>query len=161
MTSSSSFTLEEEAQRKCIEDFFYDEQPDLLWIPLPVHTFEQRSPCKVIIISQMILGGSNPGYYCKLHLEIYSIHLDTVEHHHYKYNKQPEKRKSKILKILLNGGSSSKRWPLRQSVLDRVAGYKSQHSGVSITQCFYVIVIEQICLLSIWLRQTKYKRRCM
>jgi hypothetical protein len=51
---------------------------------------------------------------------------------------------------------------LRQSVLDRVAGYKSQHSGgVSITQRFYVVVIEQICLLFIWLCQTKYKRRCM
>jgi hypothetical protein len=50
---------------------------------------------------------------------------------------------------------------LRQSVLDRVAGYKSQHGGVSITQRLYVVVIEQICLLSIWLCQTKYKRRCM
>jgi hypothetical protein len=160
--TTSSVTLEEEAQRKRIKEFFYDDEPDLTWIPLPVFTFEQTSPCKVII-SQMILGGSNPGYYyCKLHPEIYySIHLDTIEHHHYKYNKEPEKHKFKILEIL-NGGTSSKRWPLRQSVLDRVAGYKSQHSGVSITQRFYVVVvIEQICRLFIWLRQTKYKRRWM
>jgi hypothetical protein len=57
---------------------------------------------------------------------------------------------------------------LRQSVLDRVAGYKSQQhggGGVSIiSQRFYVVVvvvIEQICLFFIWLCQTKYKRRCM
>jgi hypothetical protein len=153
-----SVTLEKKGQRKRIEDFFYDDEPDLPRIPLPVHTFEQ-SPCKVIIC-QMILGGGNPGYYyCKQHPEIYYfIHLDTVEHHHYKYNKEPKKLKSKILEIS-NAGPSSKRWPLRQSVLDRVAGYKSQHSGVSIIQRFYVVVIEQICLLFIWLRQTKYKRR--
>jgi hypothetical protein len=160
--TSSSITLEEEQQRKCIEGFFYDDEPNLAWIPLPVDTFEQRSSCKVIIISQMILGGSNSGYYyCKLHPEIYYyyIHLDTIEHHHYKYNKEPEKHKSKILDIL-NGRTSSKRWPLRQSVLDRVAGYISQHGGVSIIQRVYVVVVEQICLLSIWLCQTKYKRRC-
>jgi len=75
---TSSVTLEE--QRKRIEDFFYDDEPDLSWIPLPVHTFEQ-TPCNVII-SQIILSGSNSGYYyCKLHPEIYySIHLNTIEH---------------------------------------------------------------------------------
>jgi hypothetical protein len=158
MTSSSVTLEEQQRKRKRIEDFFYDE-PDLTWIPLPVHTFEQ-SPCKVIIC-QMILGGRNLGYYyCKLHPEIcYSIDPDTIEHYHYKYNKEPERHKFKINEIL-SGGPSPKRWPLRQSVLDRVAGYKSQHSGVSITQRFYVVVvIEQICRLFIWLRQTKYKRR--
>jgi hypothetical protein len=96
----SSVTLEDD-QHKIIEDYFYDE-PDLPWVPLPVHIFEQ-SRCKIIIISQMILGGSklHPGIY------YYSIHLDTIEHHHYKYNKEPEKHKSKILEIL-NGGSLSK-----------------------------------------------------
>jgi hypothetical protein len=101
--TSSSVTLEEEQQRKRIEDFFYDDEPDFRWIPLPVHIFEQ-SRCKIIIIiSQMILCGS------KLHPVIYyySIHLDTIEHHRYKYNKEREKQKSKILEIL-NGGSLSK-----------------------------------------------------
>jgi hypothetical protein len=124
----SSVTLEDD-QHKIIEDYFYDE-PDLPWVPLPVHTFEQ-TPCNVII-PQIILDGSNSSYYeSKLYPEIYCpLDLD---------------------KMMAT---------LRQSVLDRVAGYKSQHSGVTITQRFYVVlVIEQICRLFIWLRQTKYKRR--
>jgi hypothetical protein len=105
--TSTSVILEDE-QHKIIDDYFYDE-PDLPWVPLPVHTFEQ-TPCNVII-SQILLSGSNSGYYyCKLHSEICYCpihHLDIIEHHHCKYNKEPEKQESKILEIL-NGGFSSK-----------------------------------------------------
>jgi hypothetical protein len=38
---TSSVTLEEEEQRKRIEDFFYEDEPGLPWMPLLVLTFEK------------------------------------------------------------------------------------------------------------------------
>jgi hypothetical protein len=75
-----------------VEEFFYDVA-DLPYQPLPEHTVEQN-PCYPIIGRN---HNSNRLYFCKLHPEIKSVSLDSIEHH-CKY-KDPDYHKSEILKI--------------------------------------------------------------
>src|ERR1051326_6649031 len=83
-----------------IEDFFFEDPtvtPQNPWKPLPEHRLEQ-SPCYPII------GIHNKYtvqmYYCRLHSNIESIYLESIEHH-CKFS-DPELHKSEILKYLAN-----------------------------------------------------------
>ena len=89
-----------------IEDFFHDD-PNLPWKPLPKHTLVQ-SPCYPII-GKRIYYNSNINektrefrsidrYYCKIHPNMESINLESIEHH-CKY-KEPDKHKAAILQFL-------------------------------------------------------------
>jgi hypothetical protein len=77
---------------EAITQFFYDE-PDLPYNPLLPHKLEE-SPCQSIIR----IDNRTSYYYCTLHPDFRSIHLDSIEHH-IKY-KDPVVHKSEILKIL-------------------------------------------------------------
>ena len=76
--------------KEIIAEFFYDD-PDLSYRPLPSHTLDE-SPCKSIIRID-----SHSLYYCTLHSDIRSYHLDSIEHH-IKY-KNAEQHKLEILKL--------------------------------------------------------------
>jgi len=73
-----------------IDAFFYDT-PDLPYTPLPKHSLE-HSPCYPIILQNSRL------YYCNIHPDIESVHLESIEHH-CKY-KEPDVHKSEILRLL-------------------------------------------------------------
>ena len=85
-----------------IEHFFRNKY-NLAWNPLPNHRLEQ-SPCYPIIGSRnrhnnKMLGHRNVDwYYCKIHPNVESIHLESIEHH-CKY-KEPDKHERTILEFL-------------------------------------------------------------
>ena len=82
-----------------ITQFFYDE-PNLPYHPPPPHELK-NSPCRSIIrIDTYSL------YYCTLHPDVQSYHLESIEHH-IKY-KNPEMHESEIL-TSLNPQTSDKR----------------------------------------------------
>src|ERR671938_551018 len=78
-----------------VEEFFYDD-PNTPWKALPEHDLEQ-SPCYPIIGIRTYHNYKIPFYYCKLHLGIENVYLETIEHH-CKY-KEPNMHKSEILKL--------------------------------------------------------------
>jgi MCM AAA-lid domain len=77
--------------RQIVQDFFYDD-PYSSYQPLPPHSLEQ-SPCNPVIIVK-----GEGMYFCKLHPDVESTHLQTIEHH-CKY-KDPELHKAEILRLL-------------------------------------------------------------
>ena len=77
---------------EAITQFFYDE-PYLPYQPPPPHKLED-SPCKSIIRID-----NHSLFYCTLHPDVQSYHLESIEHH-MKY-KDPEVHKSEILKQLI------------------------------------------------------------
>jgi hypothetical protein len=72
-----------------VDEFFYDEST-LPYEPLPDNDLNQ-SPCHHIIAEK------EGYYYCKLHLEITNVHLESIEHH-IKF-KDPEMHKAELLKF--------------------------------------------------------------
>jgi hypothetical protein len=74
-----------------IAEFFYDDQELPYRPPLP-HTLDE-SPCRSIIRID-----NHSLYYCTLHPEVRSYHLDSIEHH-MKY-KNGDLHESEILKLL-------------------------------------------------------------
>jgi hypothetical protein len=89
-TTNSNNNLYDE-WRQIVQYFFYDD-PDSSYQPLPPHSLEQ-SPCNPVIIVK-----GEGMYLCKLHPHVESTHLETIEHH-CKY-KDPELHKAEILRLL-------------------------------------------------------------
>lgn len=79
-----------------IHDFFYDD-PELDYKPLPHHEIHQ-SPCN-LIIGQTDYKTTTSIYFCKLHPDVKSIYLSSIEHH-IKY-KDPDIHKAEILRLML------------------------------------------------------------
>jgi hypothetical protein len=76
----SSDAEHETAKVISVTDLLYDD-PNVPYTPLPEHDLE--SPCCPIIAIKQ-------GYfYCRLHLDVQNVHLESVEHH-VKY-KDPDK----------------------------------------------------------------------
>jgi hypothetical protein len=74
-----------------IHDFFGDDKA-VDYKPLADQTLEE-SPCRYIINKDKLL------YFCKLHPNVESIYLETIEHHmRYKY---PQGHKAEVLRLLL------------------------------------------------------------
>jgi hypothetical protein len=80
-----------QSTKEKIAEFFYDD-PELPYHPPPPHNLGE-SPCKSIIRID-----NHSLYYCTLHPDIRSYHLDSIEHH-IKY-KNAEQHKLEILKLL-------------------------------------------------------------
>ena len=74
-----------------IHDFFTDDKT-VDYKPLADHTL-QESPCRSIIIKDKLL------YFCKLHPNVKSVYLETIEHH-MRY-KDPQSHKAEVLRLLL------------------------------------------------------------
>ena len=74
-----------------ISEFFYDD-PEIPYRPPPSHNLDE-SPCESIIRID-----NHSLYYCTLHPDVRSYHLDSIEHH-IKY-KNGELHKSEILRLL-------------------------------------------------------------
>jgi hypothetical protein len=94
MHGSSTTNLPQVSQPNMeeITEFFYDE-PYLPYQPPPSHELKD-SPCRSIIR----LDNHSSLFYCILHPDVLSYHLESIEHH-IKY-KNPEVHKSEILKLL-------------------------------------------------------------
>jgi hypothetical protein len=91
-TNLSQVSQVSQPTMEAITQFFYDE-PYLPYQPPPLHKLED-SPCKSIIRID-----NHSLFYCTLHPDVQSYHLESIEHH-MKY-KDPEVHKSEILKQLI------------------------------------------------------------
>jgi hypothetical protein len=83
-----------------VEEFFYDD-PNTPWKPLPDHDLK-RSPCYPVIGIRTYRNYKIPFYYCKLHPNIETAYLETIEHH-CKY-KEPNVHKLEIIRLLPSKG---------------------------------------------------------
>jgi hypothetical protein len=72
-----------------ITNFFHDD-PNMPYLPLPEHAFDQNPYYPIIVINQN-------HYHCKLHPEMKNKYRESIEHHT-KY-KDPAAHKSELIKL--------------------------------------------------------------